>query len=314
MARDCPDRQRGASWRNDGPVGARPGGRFGGGGDAVDREYEVCSPPQPLHNGFRANTCHSNSCKNSVALAPLPHASKPALDLRVRATGTLAAAAAAMLGPGLAVPPAALLLGVLGTTAITMAAIPAVLPADLPAALPADPRAAPRPGLVTVATAAAIVAATAIGTVVTAAPMAVMEAATTTTRVVATTRMAVAVVVRLRPRAPLLGTSRWPLRADMAATQAMAATALLVLLPAWAVLLLACLPRLLAVRRRVSLAGSTRSSSSMPMPLRPLRLRPGMLRRRRLPWTYRLLRRVLSVDSSGLTCSGAVCIGQWKCY
>ena len=43
MARDCPDRQRGASWRNDGP--ARPSaGRLGpsGGGDAVDREYEVC--------------------------------------------------------------------------------------------------------------------------------------------------------------------------------------------------------------------------------------------------------------------------------
>lgn len=42
MARDCPDRQRGASWRNDGPV--RPAaGRLGpsGGGDAVDREYEV---------------------------------------------------------------------------------------------------------------------------------------------------------------------------------------------------------------------------------------------------------------------------------
>ncbi|KAL1882689.1 hypothetical protein VTK73DRAFT_1601 [Phialemonium thermophilum] len=38
MARDCPDRQRGASWRNDGPP--RGGGRFSGGGDAVDREYE----------------------------------------------------------------------------------------------------------------------------------------------------------------------------------------------------------------------------------------------------------------------------------
>ncbi|KAI0470939.1 hypothetical protein GGR56DRAFT_658262 [Xylariaceae sp. FL0804] len=36
MARDCPDRQKGASWRNDGPRGA---GRIGG-GDAVDREYE----------------------------------------------------------------------------------------------------------------------------------------------------------------------------------------------------------------------------------------------------------------------------------
>lgn len=36
MARDCPDRQRGASWRNDGPPRR-------GVGDAVDREYEVCA-------------------------------------------------------------------------------------------------------------------------------------------------------------------------------------------------------------------------------------------------------------------------------
>ena len=44
MARDCPDRQRGANWRNDapdGPPGRAPAGRIGG-GDAVDREYEVC--------------------------------------------------------------------------------------------------------------------------------------------------------------------------------------------------------------------------------------------------------------------------------
>ena len=251
---------------------------------------------------FRANTYRSNSCKSSVALAPLPHASRPALDPTVRATGTVAAAAAAMLGPGLAVPPAALLLGVLGTTAVTMV-VTAVLPADLPAAR--------RLGLVTVATVAAIVAATAIGTVVTAAPMAVMEA-TTTTRVVAITRMAVA--VRPRPQALLLGISPWLLRADMADTQATAVTVPLVLLQAWAVRLLACLPRPPAVRRLVSLAGSTRSSSSMPMRRRPLRLRLGMLRRRRLPWTCRLRRRVLSVDSSGLTCSGAFCIGQWKCY
>ena len=40
MARDCPDRQRGANWRNDAPVGAPAAGRIGG-GDAVDREYEV---------------------------------------------------------------------------------------------------------------------------------------------------------------------------------------------------------------------------------------------------------------------------------
>jgi splicing factor 1 len=40
MARDCPDRQKGASWRNDGPPNRPPAGRIGG-GDAVDREYEV---------------------------------------------------------------------------------------------------------------------------------------------------------------------------------------------------------------------------------------------------------------------------------
>ncbi|KAJ3561737.1 hypothetical protein NPX13_g8828 [Xylaria arbuscula] len=40
MARDCPDRQKGASWRNDGP---RAAGRIGG-GDGVDREYEVSIP------------------------------------------------------------------------------------------------------------------------------------------------------------------------------------------------------------------------------------------------------------------------------
>ncbi|KAI1655590.1 hypothetical protein F4813DRAFT_156348 [Daldinia decipiens] len=38
MARDCPDRQKGASWRNDGPPRAAAG-RIGS-GDAVDREYE----------------------------------------------------------------------------------------------------------------------------------------------------------------------------------------------------------------------------------------------------------------------------------
>ena len=44
MARDCPDRQRGANWRNDAPAGVpgRPAAGRIGGGDAVDREYEVC--------------------------------------------------------------------------------------------------------------------------------------------------------------------------------------------------------------------------------------------------------------------------------
>ena len=43
MARDCPDRQRGANWRNDAPDGAPGRGPVGriGAGDAVDREYEV---------------------------------------------------------------------------------------------------------------------------------------------------------------------------------------------------------------------------------------------------------------------------------
>lgn len=44
MARDCPDRQRGANWRNDAPggmPGRGPPGRAIGAGDAVDREYEV---------------------------------------------------------------------------------------------------------------------------------------------------------------------------------------------------------------------------------------------------------------------------------
>lgn len=42
MARDCPDRARGADWRNNAPAGmpGQPAGRIGG-GDAHDREYEV---------------------------------------------------------------------------------------------------------------------------------------------------------------------------------------------------------------------------------------------------------------------------------
>ena len=40
MARDCPDRQRGSDWRNNN--GGFGGRRAIGGGDAVDREMEVC--------------------------------------------------------------------------------------------------------------------------------------------------------------------------------------------------------------------------------------------------------------------------------
>ena len=57
MARDCPDRQRGADWRNGPPpaVGGRPvAGRIGA-GDAQDREYESLmqelSGGAPVGNG-----------------------------------------------------------------------------------------------------------------------------------------------------------------------------------------------------------------------------------------------------------------------
>lgn len=42
MARDCPDRQRGSDWRNNGGAGGRAP-RAIGTGDAVDREMEVSS-------------------------------------------------------------------------------------------------------------------------------------------------------------------------------------------------------------------------------------------------------------------------------
>lgn len=45
MARDCPDRQRGADWRNGAPEPGRPAAGRIGGGDAVDREYEVSFSP-----------------------------------------------------------------------------------------------------------------------------------------------------------------------------------------------------------------------------------------------------------------------------
>ena len=58
MARDCPDRQRGADWRNGPPGGAAPGrptaGRIGG-GDAVDREYEVSDVNRERQENTRAN-------------------------------------------------------------------------------------------------------------------------------------------------------------------------------------------------------------------------------------------------------------------
>ena len=43
MARDCPDRQRGTDWRNEGFGNGDT--RAIGSGDAVDREMEVCLIP-----------------------------------------------------------------------------------------------------------------------------------------------------------------------------------------------------------------------------------------------------------------------------
>ena len=51
MARDCPDRQRGSDWRNDGGAGGR-GPRAIGTGDAVDREMEVSFPIRLLNHNI----------------------------------------------------------------------------------------------------------------------------------------------------------------------------------------------------------------------------------------------------------------------
>lgn len=75
MARDCPERQKGANWRNN---DGRPNGRPGG-GDAVDREMEVCLSPAILHFcRSMTDILNSNSCRNLAAAQRLPR-SKQAL-------------------------------------------------------------------------------------------------------------------------------------------------------------------------------------------------------------------------------------------
>jgi hypothetical protein len=294
MARDCPDRQRGASWRNDGPVrpGA-PGAPRIGGGDAVDREYEVRRLPFQDAQSC-ANPFHSNSCKNWVAPVLLLRASKPGPGL-MDPSAELAALAAAMPGLGHAARPAALLPGVLGTTTATTAAL-------LPTVLPLVLRVVLLHGLAT--------AATAIGTVATAARMAATEA---TAIILVDKARTVAPLPPLR--APLLGTSPWPRRPHMVDTQATGLTGLLalllVLLLESALLLPACLHRLLPVAHHpVSLVVLTRSSSSTLMPFRPrLRRRREMRRPRPRPWTCRLLRRALRENTSTLTLLR--CIVHW---
>lgn len=89
MARDCPDRQRGASWRNN-DMGGRTAGRIGG-GDAVDREMEVRIPGVPNMNQML--TLYSNSCKSLAEVLPtdLLRASRPALAAtETRSPGSVA--------------------------------------------------------------------------------------------------------------------------------------------------------------------------------------------------------------------------------
>lgn len=89
MARDCPDRQRGASWRNN-DMGGRPAGRIGS-GDAVDREMEVRIPG--VLNMTQILTLYSNSCKSLAEVLPtdLLRASRPALAAtETRSPGSVA--------------------------------------------------------------------------------------------------------------------------------------------------------------------------------------------------------------------------------
>lgn len=89
MARDCPDRQRGASWRNN-DMGGRTAGRIGG-GDAVDREMEVRILISP--NMAQILTRYSNSCKSLAEVLPtdLLRASRPALAAtEMRSPGSVA--------------------------------------------------------------------------------------------------------------------------------------------------------------------------------------------------------------------------------
>lgn len=68
MARDCPDRQRGSDWRNNN--GGFGGRRAIGGGDAVDREMEVCFLQFLSSIQYTVLTSLSNSCKNCLVARP----------------------------------------------------------------------------------------------------------------------------------------------------------------------------------------------------------------------------------------------------
>lgn len=265
MARDCPDRQRGASWRNDGPDAGRTAGRIGssGGGDAVDREYEVCSTPFRFFSFFASNilTCTSNSCKNSVVPALL----LPVLKLAPALSAMVPAVATAMLSPGNGDPLAALLPGVLATWIVITKVVPV--------ALLADPLVARLLGLVIVTSAGTMIATEETAT------MAAIAGMTTTAE-------APRVVAAARP----LGTSL--LRALLLPRRSprlrrilvlMVVILAMVLLPVWALpRLLGCLLRLLellpACPDRLTLSSSNMPTQLLPRPLRQLK------RLLRLPW------------------------------
>lgn len=77
MGRDCPDRQRGQSWRNDAPSG-RPQARIGGEADA---DYEVCIFSRGVIMGeTNANQTCSNSWQRSAA-GLRPRASRQGLAI-----------------------------------------------------------------------------------------------------------------------------------------------------------------------------------------------------------------------------------------
>ena len=275
MARDCPDRQRGASWRNDGPGAPRTAGRIGssGGGDAVDREYEVCFLPFRLSLKSSLLTCTSNSCKNSAVPVLLLLVSKLALALSAMVVLAVAAAAAAMPSPGNADLLAALLPGVLATRI----GITKVAPVAL-VALPADPLVAPLLGLVTVASADMMIA-IAIEEIATTAVIAGMTTTAEAPRVVvAAAALPLGINLPLEPRLPRRFPQLRPILVLMVVIPAM------VLLPVWALPRLPdCLLRLLellpACPDRLTPSSSNMPTRLLPRPLRQLR------HPLRLPWT-----------------------------
>jgi hypothetical protein len=88
MARDCPDRQRGSDTRNNIPGGFGGPQRRIGGGDAVDREMEVCSLSVPVELKHFSDTLYRASCRSFLAML-LAMALQVASKLRQLATSGL---------------------------------------------------------------------------------------------------------------------------------------------------------------------------------------------------------------------------------